>query len=69
MKGSQRAGATQLAIHLLKDENEHVEIHEISGFVSDNPMGALKEAQAISKGTKCHQFLFSLSLSPPDKEG
>ncbi|MGL1921227.1 MAG: relaxase [Hyphomicrobiales bacterium] len=68
LKGSQRAGATQLAIHLLKDENEHVEVHEISGFVSDNPMGALKEAQAISKGTKCRQFLFSLSLSPPEKE-
>lgn len=68
LKGSQRAGATQLAIHLLKDENEHVEVHEISGFVSDNPMDALKEAQAISKGTKCRQFLFSLSLSPPEKE-
>ena len=68
LKGSQRAGAIQLAMHLLKDENEHVEVHEISGFVSDNPMGALKEAQAISKGTKCRQFLFSLSLSPPEKE-
>ena len=31
-------------------------------------MGALTEAQAISRGTKCRQFLFSLSLSPPEKE-
>ena len=30
--------------------------------------GALKEVQAISRGTKCSQFLFSLSLSPPELE-
>ncbi len=69
LKGSQRAGGTQLAQHLLKtDENEHVEIHEVSGFMSDTPMEAFNEAYAISHGTKCKQFLFSLSLSPPEKE-
>lgn len=69
LKGSQRAGGTQLAIHLLKtDENEHVEIHEISGFMGDTPMEAFNEAYAISRGTKCQQFLFSLSLSPPETE-
>ncbi len=69
LKASQRAGGTQLAIHLLKtDENEHVDIHEVSGFISDTPMDAFKEAFAISRGTKCRQFLFSLSLSPPEKE-
>ncbi len=69
LKASQRAGGTQLAIHLLKtDENEHVEVHEVSGFVSDTPLDAFKEAYAISRGTKCRQFLFSLSLSPPEKE-
>ena len=69
LKGSQRAGGTQLAIHLLKtDENEHVEIHEVSGFVGNTPMEAFSEAYAISRGTKCQQFLFSLSLSPPETE-
>ncbi len=69
LKGSQRAGGTQLALHLLKtDENEHVEVHEVSGFMSDTPMEAFNEAYAISRGTKCRQFLFSLSLSPPEKE-
>lgn len=69
LKASQRGGGTQLAIHLLKtEENEHVELHEVSGFASDTPMDAFKEAYAISKGTKCRQFLFSLSLSPPEKE-
>lgn len=69
LKASQRAGGTQLAIHLLKtDENEHVEIHEVSGFIGDTPVEAFNEAYAISRGTKCQQFLFSLSLSPPESE-
>lgn len=69
LKASQRSGAKQLGIHLLKtEENEHVEIHEISGFVSNNLMGAMKEAQALSLGTKCKQHLFSVSLNPPAKE-
>ena len=30
LKGNSRGGAGNLAQHLLKDENEHVEVHEIS---------------------------------------
>jgi hypothetical protein len=66
LKGSQRAGANQLAAHLLNErDNEHVRLHELRGFTADDLRGALAEAQAISKGTKCKQFLFSLSLNPP----
>ena len=69
LKGSQRSGAKQLGLHLLKtDENEHVELHEIRGFVSDDVIGALREAEAIAKGTKCRQYLFSVSLNPPQTE-
>lgn len=69
VKGSQRGGAKQLGAHLLKtEENEHVEIHEISGFVADDLMGAMKEAYAVSQGTKCRQHLFSVSLNPPPQE-
>ncbi|MBB5985646.1 relaxase/mobilization nuclease domain-containing protein [Sphingobium lignivorans] len=69
LKASQRSGAKQLGLHLMKtEENEHVEIHEVSGFVSDDLMGAMKEAYALSKGTKCKQFLFSVSLNPPSTE-
>ncbi len=69
LKGSQRGGAKQLSQHLLKTlENEHVEVHDIRGFVSDNLRGALQEAYAISQGTRCRQFLFSLSLNPPETE-
>lgn len=69
LKGSQRGGAKQLASHLLKvEENEHVEIHEIRGFLSDDLHGALKEIHAISQGTRCKQFMFSVSLNPPQTE-
>ena len=69
LKGSQRGGASQLASHLLKtEENEHVEIHELSGFVADDLHGALNEIYAVSRGTKCQQFMFSVSLNPPATE-
>lgn len=68
LKGSKRGGAIDLARHLLKSENEHVELHQIRGFVSDTLPDALKEAQAISLGTRCQKFLFHVSLSPPELE-
>lgn len=62
-------GGQDLAVHLMRtDDNEHVDVHELRGFVSDDLNGAFKEAQAISRGTKCRQYLFSLSLNPPETE-
>ncbi|MEP0708843.1 MAG: relaxase [Parvibaculum sp.] len=70
LKASARGGAKQLGLHLLRtDENEHVSVHEVRGFVSGDVVGALKEAQAVAKGTRAKQFLFSVSLNPPqDKD-
>lgn len=69
LKASQRGGGRQLALHLLKtDENEHVHVHELRGFTSDNLEGAFCEAYAVSRGTRAKQFLFSLSLNPPRDE-
>jgi hypothetical protein len=69
IKASQRSGGKQLGQHLLKtEENEHVEVHEISGFVSNTILGAMQEAYALSRGTKCDQYLFSVSLNPPVEE-
>lgn len=68
LKGSQRASAIELGHHLLKAENEHVELHELRGFVSDDVIGAMKEAQAVAQGTHCRQHLFSVSFSPPQAE-
>lgn len=67
LKGSQRGGAMQLARHLLNaEENEHVEVYELRGFASDRSLSnALQEVVAVSKGTRCQQMLFSLSLNPP----
>lgn len=67
---SQRSGAAKLARHLLNtDDNEHVSLHELRGFVAeDDLLQAFNEAEAIAKGTRCQQFLFSLSLSPPETE-
>jgi len=67
--GNQRGGAKDLAQHLLKEENDHVQVHELRGFASDNLHSALNESYAISRATKCRQFLYSLSINPPpDKE-
>lgn len=67
--GNQRAGGQQLAQHLMNDaDNDHVTVHQVRGFVADSLEGAFKEAYAVSRGTKCRQFLFSLSLNPPERE-
>ena len=68
LKGNQRANGTELAIHLMKDENEHIEIMELRGFVANDLMGAFQEVQAISRAsTRCKKYLYSLSLNPPAK--
>lgn len=68
LHGNSRAGARDLALHLLKDENDHVTVHELRGFISDTLPGAFDEVRAISRGTKAKQYLFSLSLNPPANE-
>ena len=68
LHGNQRGGARDLAQHLMKEENDHVELHELRGFASDNLDDAFQESYAISRGTKCKQYLFSLSLNPPPHE-
>lgn len=66
LKGNQRGGGKQLAAHLLNEQdNEHVHVHEMRGFVADDLPSAFHEAYAVSKGTRAKQFLFSLSLNPP----
>ncbi|MBL4726935.1 MAG: relaxase [Rhizobiaceae bacterium] len=65
LHGNQRGGANDMALHLMKDENERVEVHELRGFVSSNLAGAFQESYAISRGTNCKQHLFSLSINPP----
>lgn len=69
LKGSKRGGAMQLAKHLLNaEQNEHVRVYDVSGFTCETVSGALNEIYAISLGTQCRQFMFSLSLNPPEQE-
>ena len=66
LHGNARAGARALALHLMRtDENEHVDVYEVSGFMAEDVLGALREIEAQSKGTRYQKPLFSLSLSPP----
>jgi len=67
--GNRRGGAAELTAHLLNvEDNEHVELHEVRGFMSSELSDALHEAYGISRGTRCKKFLYSLSLSPPQNE-
>ena len=67
--GNRRGGSDNLTAHLLNvQENEHVELHEVRGFMAEDLGGALHEAYGISRGTRCKKFLYSLSLSPPETE-
>jgi hypothetical protein len=69
IEGNQRGNAKQLANHLLNDrDNDHVTIHEVTGFSSETVHGAFQEIQATSRATRCKQFLFSASLNPPQNE-
>jgi len=66
LKASQRSGAAALADHLTNSlDNDHIELLETRGFMAEDLHGAFAEAYAISKATRCRQYLFSLSLNPP----
>lgn len=69
LNANERGNAGELAKHLLNDrDNEHVELHELRGFVSETLSGAMKEVEAVARGTRCQKFLFSVSLNPPEAE-
>jgi hypothetical protein len=63
--GNPRGGGRDLAQHLMKTDNERVEVAQLRGFIANDLDGAFRETYAISRGTKCRQYLFSLSLNPP----
>ena len=67
LKAKERGDAGQLARYLLSmRDNEHVELHEVYGFASDDLIEAFSEADAIARGTRCKNYLFSMSLNPPE---
>jgi hypothetical protein len=66
LHGNQRGGATAMAQHLLNtQENDQVTVSEVRGSMSPDLMGALREFEAVAKGTRCRQYLYSCSFNPP----
>ena len=49
------------------DDNEHITVHEVRGFIAEDIEAAFLEAWAVAQGTRCQQYLFSLSLNPPEE--
>lgn len=69
LNANSRGHGQELARHLLNvEDNEHAVVHELRGFIGDDLGGAFAEVEAIASGTKCRQYLFSLSLNPPKLE-
>ncbi|MFZ5912999.1 MAG: relaxase/mobilization nuclease domain-containing protein [Pseudomonadota bacterium] len=69
LKGNSRGGGRQMAAHLLNGkQNEHVTVHQVRGFLAATVSGALEEAYALSRGTQCRKYIYSLSLNPPPGE-
>jgi relaxase-like protein len=68
IKAKERGDGRQLGLYLLRDTNEHVEVHELRGFVSDDLPMALQEVDAIGRCTKAQNYFFSASFNPPPNE-
>jgi len=66
LKAKERGNAPQLARYLMTmHDNDHVELHDVRGFISDDLLEAFHEADAIARGTRCKNHLFSMSFNPP----
>ncbi|MEY8841589.1 hypothetical protein AB9K41_21385 [Cribrihabitans sp. XS_ASV171] len=66
LKAKERGDGAQLGRYLMAmRDNDHVELHEVRGFVSEDLVDAFHEADAIAKGTRAKNHLFSMSLNPP----
>ncbi|WP_170760715.1 relaxase/mobilization nuclease domain-containing protein [Ruegeria lacuscaerulensis] len=69
LQAKERGDGPQLARYLLAmRDNDHVELHEVRGFIGDDLLDAFHETDAIAKGTRCENYLFSMSLNPPQGE-
>lgn len=66
LKASQRGNTKELADHLMNaQDNDRVRVHRVDGFIGDTIHDAFAEVEVISRGTRCKQPLFSVSLNPP----
>tara|TARA_B100000953_G_scaffold206126_1_gene170061 strand:+ start:685 stop:897 length:213 start_codon:yes stop_codon:yes gene_type:complete len=47
LHGNERGGAKNLSLHLLKEENDHVTVHELRGFMSGSLVPALNNERGL----------------------
>ena len=65
IKASQRANGGDLAVHLMNSfDNEKIELAELYGTVAGDLMGAFSEFKAHANGTRCIDYLYSVSINP-----
>src|SRR6202049_3663624 len=70
LKGNQRGGGQQLAVHLMNSfDNEVVEVADVRGTVARDLSGAFAEWAAEASATRCEKYIYSLSLSPDQSQG
>ena len=70
LKGNQRGGGSQLAIHLMNSfDNEVVEVADVRGTVAKDLSGAFAEWAAEARATACEKYIYSLSMSPDQAQG
>jgi hypothetical protein len=70
LKGNQRGGGSQLAIHLMNSfDNEVVDVADVRGTVAQDLSGAFAEWAAEARATSCEKYIYSLSLSPDQAQG
>jgi len=63
IKGKSIAGGG-VAAHLMKPENERVEVWEISGTIADDLQSAVDNWQAFALGTKAEKPIYHAKLNP-----
>lgn len=70
LKGNQRGGGRQLAVHLMNSfDNEVVEVADVRGTVARDLSGAFAEWEAEARATRCQKYIYSLSLNPDQSQG
>ncbi|MFY0599306.1 MAG: relaxase/mobilization nuclease domain-containing protein [Cyclobacteriaceae bacterium] len=70
INGQAVKGATRLANHLMKQENEHVEVLEVLGTANENLYEALRDMEAVGAMTQSQtgKVLYHANIDPRQKE-
>lgn len=69
ISGGPRCNWRFFAKHLMKtEENERVNIAEIRGLAGETTIDALREMDALARGTRCKNFFYHANINPRDNE-